>query len=125
MKIRPSAEWRENFFDTFDITLVIPLSIIILVINLSILLAFKSMFFGGSKQILITIFYSGTSFHLWVYTIEVCTGRNPSYTGGLFRFFGILLMGQLSLGMGNEEFFVIHRPLGVEDNHTLKKSILR
>jgi hypothetical protein len=24
MKIRPSAEWRENFFDTFDITLIYP-----------------------------------------------------------------------------------------------------
>lgn len=24
MKIRLSAEWRENFFDTFDVTLIYP-----------------------------------------------------------------------------------------------------
>jgi hypothetical protein len=66
-----------------------------------------------------------TEIPLWVHTIEVCSRRNPSYTGGVFRFFGVLLMGQLSLGRGNEGFFVNHRPLGAENNSELKKSISR
>jgi hypothetical protein len=65
-----------------------------------------------------------TEIPLRVYTIEVCTKRNPSYTGGLFQFFGILLMGQLSLGRRYERFFVIYRPLGAGYNYALKKSIL-
>jgi hypothetical protein len=60
---------------------------------------------------------------LRIHKIEGRTRRNPSDPGGLFRFFGVFPLGRLALGRGNEGFFILHRPLGAENNLAVKKSI--